>query len=92
MKPTLLIVDDEKTTREGLRAALEERYDTYIAEDARAAMRHSALRTGRQNMAVLRGWGGASIRNLRFVTCGRTARIQEPAAVIRAGSANLRHG
>jgi len=38
MKPTLLIVDDEKTTREGLRAALEERYDVYIAEDARAAM------------------------------------------------------
>jgi DNA-binding NtrC family response regulator len=37
MKPTLLIVDDEKTTREGLRAALEERYDVYIAEDARAA-------------------------------------------------------
>jgi two-component system response regulator AtoC len=38
MKPTLLIVDDEKTTREGLRAALEERYDVYIAEDAQAAM------------------------------------------------------
>jgi DNA-binding NtrC family response regulator len=38
MKPTLLIVDDEKTTREGLRAALEERYDVYIAEDAKAAM------------------------------------------------------
>ena len=37
-KPTLLIVDDEKTTREGLRAALEERYDVYIAEDATAAM------------------------------------------------------
>ena len=37
MKPTLLIVDDEKTTREGLRAALEERYDVYIAEDAAAA-------------------------------------------------------
>ncbi len=36
-KPTLLIVDDEKTTREGLRAALEERYDVYIAEDAQAA-------------------------------------------------------
>ena len=34
MKPTLLIVDDEKTTREGLRAALEERYDVYVAEDA----------------------------------------------------------
>jgi len=38
MKPTLLIVDDEKTTREGLRAALEERYVVYIAEDAKAAM------------------------------------------------------
>ena len=34
----LLIVDDEKTTREGLRAALEERYDVYIAEDAKTAM------------------------------------------------------
>jgi DNA-binding NtrC family response regulator len=37
-KPTLLIVDDEKTTREGLRTALEERYDVYLAEDARTAM------------------------------------------------------
>jgi DNA-binding NtrC family response regulator len=37
-KPALLIVDDEKTTREGLRAALEERYDVYIAADARTAM------------------------------------------------------
>ena len=36
-KPTLLIVDDEKPTREGLRAALEERYDVYIAEDAKSA-------------------------------------------------------
>jgi two-component system, NtrC family, response regulator AtoC len=36
-KPTLLIVDDEKTTRDGLRAALEERYDVYVAEDAKAA-------------------------------------------------------
>src|SRR2546426_2487557 len=35
--PTLLIVDDEKTQREGLRAALEERYDVYVAEDAKAA-------------------------------------------------------
>jgi len=31
-------VDDEKTTREGLRAALEDRYDIYVAEDAQAAM------------------------------------------------------
>jgi two-component system, NtrC family, response regulator AtoC len=38
VKPTLLIVDDEKPTREGLRAALEDRFDIYIAEDAKAAM------------------------------------------------------
>src|SRR5436190_21045472 len=37
MTPTLLIVDDEKTQREGLRAALEERYDVYLAEDAKTA-------------------------------------------------------
>src|SRR5438477_9957505 len=38
MTPTLLIVDDEKTQREGLRAALEDRYDVYLAEDAKTAM------------------------------------------------------
>jgi len=36
-KPALLIVDDEKPTREGLRAALEERFDVYLAEDAATA-------------------------------------------------------
>jgi DNA-binding NtrC family response regulator len=39
MKPSLLIVEDEKTSREGLRAALEERFDVYVAEDAAAAAR-----------------------------------------------------
>src|SRR3954451_19187145 len=34
----LLIVDDEKTQREGLRSALEDRYDVYLAEDAKAAI------------------------------------------------------
>ena len=38
LKPTLLIVDDEKPTRDGLRAALEDRFDVYVAEDAKAAM------------------------------------------------------
>src|SRR5437016_8996883 len=37
MTPTLLIVDDEKTTREGLRDALQDRYDVYLAQDAKAA-------------------------------------------------------
>src|ERR1051326_1899272 len=37
-KPMLLIVDDEKPTRDGLRAALEDRYDVYVAEDAATAI------------------------------------------------------
>jgi DNA-binding NtrC family response regulator len=36
-KPRLLIVDDEKPTREGLRAALEGHYEVWVAEDAKAA-------------------------------------------------------
>ncbi|HEV7928428.1 MAG TPA: sigma-54 dependent transcriptional regulator [Verrucomicrobiae bacterium] len=36
-KPMLLIVDDEKPTRDGLRAALEDHYDVWVAEDAKAA-------------------------------------------------------
>jgi DNA-binding NtrC family response regulator len=34
----LLIVDDEKPTRDGLRVALEDRYEVYVAEDAASAM------------------------------------------------------
>jgi DNA-binding NtrC family response regulator len=45
----LLIVDDEKPTREGLRAALEDHYDVYVAEDAAAAV--SLLE--HENFAVL---------------------------------------
>ena len=37
MNPNLLIVDDEKPTRDGLRAALEDRYEVYVAEDAASA-------------------------------------------------------
>jgi DNA-binding NtrC family response regulator len=35
---TLLIVDDEKPTRDGLRAALEDRFDIYVAENAKEAL------------------------------------------------------
>src|SRR6267143_3649898 len=37
VKPTLLIVDDEKSTRDGLRAAVEDHYDVYVAEDMATA-------------------------------------------------------
>src|SRR3954469_19335046 len=36
-KPMLLIVDDEKTQREGLRAALEDSFEVYAADSAAAA-------------------------------------------------------
>jgi two-component system response regulator AtoC len=39
MKPTVLIVDDEKPTRDGLRAALEDKYETFVAKDAVEAAR-----------------------------------------------------
>jgi len=38
IKPSLLIVDDEKPTREGLRTALEDHYDVYLAESGASAM------------------------------------------------------
>jgi two-component system response regulator AtoC len=49
LKPMLLIVDDEKPTRDGLRAALEDHYDVWVAEDARAA----AALLEEQHFAVL---------------------------------------
>lgn len=36
---SVLIVDDEKSTRDGLRAALEDKFEVYVAEDAASAMR-----------------------------------------------------
>jgi two-component system, NtrC family, response regulator AtoC len=38
MQPTVLIVDDEKHTRDGLRSLLGEQYDTYVAADAASAL------------------------------------------------------
>jgi Response regulator containing CheY-like receiver, AAA-type ATPase, and DNA-binding domains len=38
MQPTILIVDDEKHTRDGLRRLLEDTYDVYVAEDIGGAM------------------------------------------------------
>ncbi len=38
IQPTILIVDDEKHTREGLRASLEDSFDIYIASDIGGAL------------------------------------------------------
>src|SRR6202043_552459 len=38
IQPIILIVDDEKHTRDGLRRLLENDYDVYIAEDIASAM------------------------------------------------------
>lgn len=38
MKPNILIVDDEKHTREGLRASLEENFEVYVAADIQGAL------------------------------------------------------
>src|SRR3954454_20688116 len=38
MQPTILIVDDEKHTRDGLRRLLESDYDVYVAADIAGAM------------------------------------------------------
>ena len=38
IQPTILIVDDEKHTRDGLRRLLENDYDVYVAGDIASAM------------------------------------------------------
>src|SRR5438034_11757882 len=38
IQPTILIVDDEKHTRDGLRRLLEDEYDVYVAADIAGAM------------------------------------------------------
>ena len=38
MNPTILIVDDEKHTREGLRASLEDSFEVYVAADTQGAL------------------------------------------------------
>lgn len=50
MKDTLLIVDDEKHTREGLRSSLEDDFDVYVAADAGEAM--NALKTDQIDLMV----------------------------------------
>ena len=60
MLPTVLIVDDEKHTREGLRQALEEQYDTYLAQDADQAFNLMEAETFDVVITDLRMPGGKS--------------------------------
>ena len=43
LQPTILIVDDEKHTRDGLRRLLENDYDVYVAADIAGAMWRTGL-------------------------------------------------
>ena len=45
MQPTVLIVDDEKHTRDGLRTLLGDNYDTYVAADVHERARRAASAT-----------------------------------------------
>src|SRR2546425_12250643 len=38
LQPTILVVDDEKHTRDGLRRLLEDDYDVYVAADVAGAI------------------------------------------------------
>ena len=38
-RPAILIVDDERNTREGLQRALQDRYDVLLAEDSQRAVK-----------------------------------------------------
>ncbi len=50
MSPTILIVDDEKHTRDGLRNALEEEFDVYVAADIDGALK--TLETDRADVLL----------------------------------------
>ena len=38
LQPTILVVDDEKHTRDGLRRLLEDNYDVYVSADIAGAI------------------------------------------------------
>src|SRR6266581_2145506 len=58
-QPTILIVDDEKHTRDGLRRLLEDEYDVYVAADISGAMsvlereQIDVLLTGEDGMTLI---------------------------------------
>ena len=76
MKKTILIVDDEKNTREGLRGSLEDQYEVYVAADiagAQAVMETDRidllltdLRLGAENGMDLLDW---ALRRAQAPSC-----------------------
>ena len=44
MKPKILVIDDEKNTRDGLREALADDYDVLLAEDGTISRQHDDQR------------------------------------------------
>src|SRR5436305_13415289 len=62
MQPTILIVDDEKHTRDGLRRLLEDDYDVYVAEDIGGAISVLERETVELLLADLRLGGGEGMQ------------------------------
>ena len=64
-RPTILIVDDERNTREGLQRALQDRYDVLLAEDSQRAVKELESTPIDVMVTDLRMPGGDGISLLR---------------------------
>ncbi len=67
MKYSVLVVDDERNTREGLRRAIQRDYDVFVAEDARSAMEVLAEHHVDVMLSDVRMPGGDGLSLLREV-------------------------
>ena len=64
-RPTILIVDDERNTREGLQRALQDRYDVHLADDSQKALKELESTPVDVMVTDLRMPGGDGVSLLR---------------------------
>ena len=76
LQPTVLIVDDEKHTRDGLRSLLENDYDVYVAPDIAGAIDVLDRKPGRADLRI----GTRRVRDER----PRAFRLLSSSATLRA--------
>ena len=84
MQPTILIVDDEKHTRDGLRRLLEDEYDVYVAADIAGAV--NVLFNGKSLGAL--GKRG-QVRTIEFTAAGYKEIVLPTPPVVQPQSAAL---